>query len=156
MSGLAWIRCQVRTEASAILLQVFENGASFVVASFDAAAAEGEGDLLGYMNELARLNSVPASWQLCKSTADWGQIQVASLWNQHCFDATCGKTPAMITSGNGTHVVTGSAQLSGSRQIGAGPPYAVFQAVTILAYILCLTICSLLHSFEAHVVSCPA
>lgn len=58
---------------------MFENGASFVVASFDAAAGEAEGDLTGYMNELARLNSVPGSWQLCKSTANWGQVQVQPL-----------------------------------------------------------------------------
>lgn len=57
-------------------LQVFENGASFVVVSFDAAAAEQEGDVAGYMGELARLNSVPGSWQLCKSTLNWGQLQV--------------------------------------------------------------------------------
>ncbi|DBB12886.1 TPA: hypothetical protein ACH3X3_005647 [Trebouxia sp. C0006] len=56
-------------------LQVFENGALLVVVSFDAAVAEQEGDLTGYMNELARLNSVPGSWQLCKSTANWGQVQ---------------------------------------------------------------------------------
>lgn len=59
-------------------MQVFENGASFVVASFDAALAEQEGDLMSYMNELARLNSIPGSWQLCKSTANWGQVQVSS------------------------------------------------------------------------------
>ena len=47
-----------------------------MVLSFDAAVAEQEGDLTGYMNELARLNSVPGSWQLCKSTANWGQVQV--------------------------------------------------------------------------------
>ena len=57
-------------------MQVFENGASFVVVSFDAAAAEQEGDVAGYMGELARLNSVPGSWQLCKSTVNWGQLQV--------------------------------------------------------------------------------
>ena len=55
---------------------MFENGASFVVVSFDAAAAEQEGDVAGYMGELARLNSVPGSWQLCKSTVNWGQLQV--------------------------------------------------------------------------------
>ncbi len=59
-----------------LTLQVFENGALLVVVSFDAAVAEQEGDLTGYMNELARLNSVPGSWQLCKSTANWGQVQV--------------------------------------------------------------------------------
>ena len=31
---------------------------------------------MSYMNELARLNSVPGSWQLCKSSANWGQVQV--------------------------------------------------------------------------------
>ena len=46
------------------------------MASFDAVLAEQEGDLMSYMNELARLNSVPGSWQLCKSTANWGQVQV--------------------------------------------------------------------------------
>ena len=65
-----------RCKASERCLQVFENGASLVVVSFDAAAAQQEGDLTGYMNELARLNSVPGSWQLCKSTANWGQEQV--------------------------------------------------------------------------------
>ena len=59
-----------------LTLQVFENGALLVVVSFDAAVAEQERDLTGYMNELARLNSVPGSWQLCKSTANWGQVQV--------------------------------------------------------------------------------
>lgn len=74
---------------------MFENGASFVVASFDAAFAEQEGDLTSYMNELARLNSVPGSWQLCKSTANWGQVQVlppsplccsGTSMLPHCFD----------------------------------------------------------------------
>ena len=59
-----------------MLLQVFENGASLIVASFDVALAKQEGDLMSYMNELARLNSAPASWQLCKCTANWGQVQV--------------------------------------------------------------------------------
>lgn len=67
-----------QSETSGPPMQVFENGASFVVASFDAALAEQEGDLISYMNELARLNSVPGSWQLCKSTANWGQVQVLS------------------------------------------------------------------------------
>ena len=57
-------------------LQVFENGASYVVVSFDAEAASEEGDVAGYMNELARLNSVPGSWQLCKSAPHWGLLQV--------------------------------------------------------------------------------
>lgn len=57
-------------------LQVFENGASYVVVSFDAEAASEEGDVTGYMNELARLNSVPGSWQLCKSAPHWGLLQV--------------------------------------------------------------------------------
>ena len=57
-------------------LQVFENGASYVVVSFDAEAGSEEGDVAGYMNELARLNSVPGSWQLCKSAPHWGLLQV--------------------------------------------------------------------------------
>jgi len=65
-----------RLTSNMLTLQVFENGALLVVVSFDAAVAEQEGDLTGYMNELARLNSVPGSWQLCKSTANWGQVQV--------------------------------------------------------------------------------
>lgn len=57
-------------------LQVFENGASYVVVSFDTDAAVEEGDVTEYMNELARLNSVPGSWQLCKSAPHWGLVQV--------------------------------------------------------------------------------
>lgn len=58
-------------------MQVFENGAAYVVVSFDADAAGEEGDVRGYMNELARLNSVPGSWQLCKSAPHWGLLEVA-------------------------------------------------------------------------------
>ena len=68
-----------------LTLQVFENGALLVVVSFDAAVAEQEGDLTGYMNELARLNSVPGSWQLCKSTANWGQVQVHATHESFAF-----------------------------------------------------------------------
>jgi hypothetical protein len=74
-----------RLTRTMLTLKVFENGALLVVVSFDAAAAEQEGDLTGYMNELARLNSVPGSWQLCKSTANWGQVQVHATHESPAF-----------------------------------------------------------------------
>ena len=91
-----------QSETSGPPMQVFENGASFVVASFDVALAEQEGDLISYMNELARLNSVPGSWQLCKCTANWGQVQVLSrptapacVLPDVCFCMLCGSVCAV-------------------------------------------------------------
>ena len=72
-------------------LQVFENGASYVVVSFDTDAAMEKGDVTEYMNELARLNSVPGSWQLCKSAPHWGLVQV--LPSHHCNACTPMNSP---------------------------------------------------------------
>lgn len=77
-----------------LTLQVFENGALLVVVSFDAAVAEQEGDLTGYMNELARLNSVPGSWQLCKSTVNWGQVQVHATHKSLAFSVNANQNIA--------------------------------------------------------------
>ena len=52
--------------------QVFENSALLVVVSFEADAAAQEGDLVAYMNELPRLNSVltvPLCMQVFENSA---------------------------------------------------------------------------------------
>ena len=106
--------------------QVFENGASFVVVSFDAAAAEEEGDLTGYMNELARLNSVPGSWQLCKSTANWGQLQVPPTSQNVCFAlarAPCSNLKAVATQKCWT-----SAEVLHGAPLTANLPFNVLEA----------------------------